>query len=340
MNPEIIDIHIHFGAPKDEQSGCYWSKEFERTAAYYAMLLLTKSLFKKINIQTIKEHLLGVINGSKFVQKSVLLALDQVYDENGIVHSERTHLHVPNRFLAALAKENARVLFGASVHPCRNDWEEELDFCLENKTVLCKWIPSSQMIDPTHPHCTRFYKKLADHKLPLLCHAGPEYAIPTSDKRYNEFNNPKYLRNALEQGVIVIMAHCALPYFYVFDFPSYYDDWYDFLKLVEEADQQGWNLYADLSAITGPFRLPLVDDIIKNVPAKRLLFGSDYPVPLSELSYHKRANICAWVKFMLKMISMKNPLDKNYKIIAGMGFDECVFTNAQQLFSSIRYSVA
>jgi len=33
-------MHIHFGAPEDVQSGCYWSKEFEKTAAYLAMLLL------------------------------------------------------------------------------------------------------------------------------------------------------------------------------------------------------------------------------------------------------------------------------------------------------------
>ena len=340
MDSEVIDMHIHFGAPKDEESGCYWSKEFEKTAAYYAMLLMTKSLFKKVDIQRVKNHLLNKINGSKYVQKGVFLAMDQVYDESGTLQPRRTHLHVPNQYLANLVKENERVLFGASVHPYRNDWEEELDFCLNNKAVLCKWIPSSQMINPEHTRCTPFYQKLAAHKLPLLCHCGPEYTIPTSDKTYNKFNNPKYLRKALEQGVSVIVAHCALPYFYLLDKPSYYDDWRDFLKLVQESEIKGWHLYADLSAISGPLRLPFIDDIIKNVPAKRLLFGSDYPVPLSGLSYHKPTSVLAWLKFISKIISIKNPLDKNYEIISGMGFDQQVFTNASQLFSSIRFPIA
>lgn len=337
MNSEIIDMHIHFGAPKDEASGCYWSKEFEQTAAYYAMLLMTKSLFKKVNIKRVKKQLLGVINGSKQVQKSVLLTMDQVYDENGAVHPEWTHLHVPNRYLASLSKENERVLFGGSVHPYRNDWEDELDFCLENKAVLCKWIASSQVIDPEHQKCQPIFKKLADHKLPLLYHAGPEYSIPTSKKSDNKFNNPKYIREALKLGVIVIIAHCALPYFYLLDKPDYYDDWHDFLKIMDEAEKEGWHLYADLSAVTGPLRLPFIDDIIKHVPAKRLLLGSDYPVPITGLSYHKRINIFAWIKYMIKLISIKNPLDKNFEIIKGMGFDKQIFTNASQLFSSIEY---
>ena len=33
MNDEIIDIHVHFGAPKDEDSGCYWSPAFEKGIA-------------------------------------------------------------------------------------------------------------------------------------------------------------------------------------------------------------------------------------------------------------------------------------------------------------------
>ncbi len=337
MNNEIIDIHVHFGAPRDEQSGCFWSEEFTKTAAYYAMLLLTKSLFKKVNIQLIKKHLLGTINGSKYVNRSVLLAMDQVYDENGASHPEWTHLFVPNRYVAILAKNNKRVLFGASVHPYRSDWSQELDYCLENKAVLCKWIPSSQMINPSHPKCIPFYKKLAEHQLPLLCHAGPEYAIPTSDKTYIEFNNPKYLRTALEEGVTVIIAHCSLPYFWFLD-ADYQDDFKEFLKLFNDAEKNGWNLYADLSAICTPFRSPYIDKIKSHVPAERLLFGSDYPIPLSELSYNKSTNFFSWVRFVLKVVSMRNPLDKNYLLVKEMGFDECIFTNASHLFKNIKYS--
>ncbi len=84
MGNNIIDVHIHFGAPADEQSGCYWSEEFEKTAAYYVMVLLTHSLFHKITGQRMQKHLLKVINGSKCVACNFVLALDEVYDEQGI----------------------------------------------------------------------------------------------------------------------------------------------------------------------------------------------------------------------------------------------------------------
>jgi len=339
MNHEVIDIHVHFGAPKDEESGCFWSEEFTKTPAYYAMLLITKSLFKKVDIQRVKNHMLGVINGSKFINKCVLLAMDQVYDEDGKAHPEKTHLYVPNEYLAKLAKENSRVLFGASVHPFRRDWSEELDYCLENKAVLCKWIPSSQMINPSLQRFIPFYKKLADHNLPLLCHAGPEYAIPTSFELYNEFNNPEYLRTPLDQGVTVIIAHCAMPYFGVFD-TDYHDDFDEFVKLFEEADKNNWNLNADLSAICTPFREKYVESMLEKVktfPHRRLLYGSDYPVPLSELCYNRSKNFFSWLRFIFKVAAMKNLLDKNFELIKGMGFDEIVFNNASRLFANIGY---
>jgi len=59
--------------------------------------------------------MLGAINGSDFVQKSVLLALDEVYDETGCRRLDLTNLYVPNRLIASLAKENRRVLLGASM---------------------------------------------------------------------------------------------------------------------------------------------------------------------------------------------------------------------------------
>lgn len=337
MIPNSIDMHIHFGAPRDEYSGCYWSKEFTKTAAYYAMLLLTKSLFKKVTVQRVQDQLLKVINSSSLIEKGVLLALDEVYDENGIVHKDKTHLHTPNRYLAQLAQENERVLFGASVHPYRLDWREELDYCLQHQAVLCKWIPSSQLIDPGHGKCVPFYQKLAQHNLPLLSHAGPEYAIPTSDEKYNELNNPKYLRAALDEGVTVIIAHCALPYFYKLDIP-YQDDLDEFLKLFEEAGQKGWKLYADISAITGPMRAPYVQMIIDSVPEDRLLFGSDYPIPISGLSYHSRLSFFAWIKFLGQLLRIKNPLDQNMRIIEKMAFDASIFTNAATLFGKIQYN--
>jgi predicted TIM-barrel fold metal-dependent hydrolase len=191
------------------------------------------------------------------------------------------------------------------------------------------------MIDPGHPGCRAFYRRLAEHRLPLLVHAGPEYAIPTSDKAANAFNNPKHMRRALDEGVVVILAHCALPYFWFLD-ADYQDDFDEFLKLFEEAPRRGWKLYADVSALCTPLRSPYIETIKERVPADRLLFGSDYPIPLFELSYHQSKDFLTWVRFLARVTFLKNPLDKNYMLIKEMGFGEALFTTAASLFEEIR----
>ena len=337
MGGSTLDIHVHFGAPEDSQSGCFWSEEFTKTPAYYAMLLITGSLFKKVNANYIKQRMVQTLNESEFVDKAVFLELDKVYDRSGNPHPEKTHLYVPNTYIAQLASSNGNVLFGASVHPNRPDWRDELDYCLQQKAVLCKWIPSSQMLNPADPAFIPFYRRLASRKLPLLCHCGPEYAIPTSDETYNEYNNPKYLRIALEQGVTVIIPHCATPYFGFLDV-DYQDDFEEFLKLFREADTNGWNLYADLSALCIPTRSPYIERIQDEIDSGRLIYGSDYPFPISAFSYGRPTNIFSRALSLLRLMFMKNLLDKNYLIIKEMGFDDCIFANAKALFDKIQYA--
>jgi len=326
MNGEIIDIHVHFGAAEDPESGCYWSKEFEEGIAFFGFRLVTNNLFGKIDFQRAKKHMLGVINGSKCVHKTVLLALDQVYDDTGNLNRNKTHLCVPNQCIIDLANENPRVLFGASVHPYREDWEQALDFCLENKAVLCKWIPSSQQIDLMHPKCLQFYEKLVEHKLPLLCHVGPEGAIPPFDKPSQELNSPRHLRNALDAGVTVIAAHAALPFFPP---PLESDQPYqELIALFREGESNAWKLYADLSAINLGPRYTYIDKLKTDIPPKRLIFGSDYPIPILDVSQKPHISLLDWLKHFFQTIFIKNPLDKNYRLIENMEFDESIFYKA------------
>ncbi len=329
MTKEVIDMHVHFGAPEDTDSGCYWSEEFEKGVAFLAMRLVTNNLFGKITIRRVKKHLLGVINGSEKVDKTVLLALDEVYDNASEVQRKKTHLHVPNSYLAKLADENDRVLFGASIHPFRSDWEGELQRCLDNKAVLCKWIPSSQQIDLMHPNCIPFYEKLAENDLPLLCHVGPEAAIPPFDQPSQELNSPRFLRSALDVGVTVIAAHAALP---LLPPPLQSDRYYrELVDLFNEGSNKNWKLYTDLSAINlGPRNL-YIDKIKRDIPADRLVFGSDYPIPILDISQSPHLSLWKWLKHFFQTICIKNPLDKNYVLIENMEFDEVLFCNASNI---------
>jgi mannonate dehydratase len=292
------------------------------------MLLVTGSLFERIDIHLVKKKMLKTINKAKRVDKSVLLAMDEVYDESGTKRKNLTNLHVPNSYIAELAKENERVLFGASVHPYRPDWEAELDFCLANGAVLCKWIPSSMMINPAHEKCKPFYEKLVEEGLPLLCHAGPEHAIPTSKATYNEYNNPRYLEAALDMGVTVIVAHCAMPFWGKHEGEEPFEN---LRHMLGEADEKNWNLYADLSALCIPMRIPYIEKAKEYFPAERLVFGSDYPIPVTEFSYNASSNFFKRMGLFIKVFFTKNLLDKNYFLIKGMEFGDAAFSNASKL---------
>ena len=331
MGDEVIDIHVHFGSSEDPESGCYWSKDFEEGFAFLGFRLVTNNLFGKIDFQRAKKHVLGVINGSKNVQKTVLLALDQVYDEGGNPRRDKTHLCAPNKCIIDLANENPRVLFGASVHPYRDDWRQALDFCLGNKAVLCKWVPSSQQIDLLHPKCQPFYEKLAESKLPLLCHVGPEGAIPPYDKVSQELNSPRHLRKALDAGVAVIAAHAALPFFPP---PLESDQPYqELIALFREGESKNWNLYADLSAINLGPRYLYIDKLKTDIPDYkfRLIFGSDYPIPILDVSQKPHISLWDWLKHFFETITIKNPLDKNYQLIENMEFGDSIFYNASDI---------
>ncbi len=331
---KVIDIHIHIGGPGDEpSSGCFFSEKFIWSPAFLAMLIVTNSLFKRITTKSVREKVVGEINSSKLIDMGVLLALDMAHNEKGEPLPNYTHLYTPNNYIITLAKSNEKILFGASIHPYRRDSIDELERCIEEGAVLCKWIPSSQLIDPSHQNCIPFYKKLSEKNLPLLCHTGPEHAVPTSIPEFSKYDNPLYLRKALEMGVTVISAHCSTPYFGSLD-PDYFGD---FLSLMKESEKRGWKFFGDLSALATPFRIPYVKRIKEEVSEDMLLFGSDYPIPISDLSYSKnQKDIFNIVKGMIKTRFI-NSLDHYYHILKNqMGFSSSVFTNFYNLMKEIK----
>ena len=329
MARQVIDVHVHFGAPGDPASDCYWSRTFESGPTYFAVRLITKSLFRKISIESASRNLIDVVNGSRHVGKIVVLAMDGVYDARGAACPERTHLYVRNSIIADLARNSPRILFGASVHPLRRDWEDELDSCLEKGAVLCKWIPSSQQIEPQSPACAPFFRKLAQSRLPLLCHVGTEGAIPPFDRRAQNLNRPSLLRNALDAGVTVIAAHAALP---LLPWPLQSRVFLrELVELFRESERRGWSLYTDLSAVNLGPRPALIDRIKSEIPGDRFVLGSDYPIPILSISQRSGVRIRQRIKAYAETAGVRNPLDKNYLLIKNLGFEDGLFTRASDI---------
>ena len=70
--PEIIDMHVHFGGPRNSKNECYWSDKFKKQPAYWLLKLTSYSLFKEPTFEEVEKKILSVINGAKKVDKVVL----------------------------------------------------------------------------------------------------------------------------------------------------------------------------------------------------------------------------------------------------------------------------
>jgi len=203
--------------------------------------------------------------------------------------------------------------------------------------------------------------------LPLLLHVGPEYAILPSDPRaasydclswtwWDEFRNrlrgskkwyrpqtqkiEENLRAGLGEGAVVIFAHCGLPYYA----PNWlkrtveHSEFKTVSRYLQDypADSlEGGRCYADVSACVTPFRRSYFD-ALKELPAQSLLFGSDFPTPVFELSADV-GEMMADLRAVLKgqweriVVPQDNLIDVNYRELQHFFPDHPMFTNFNAL---------
>ncbi|MDH5186093.1 MAG: amidohydrolase [candidate division WOR-3 bacterium] len=340
---DVIDVHVHIGGPSGEnETMYYWTDEFKQSLAFEGMKLVTKLKVAQVTGARYVSELFYQLKHSKYVDKAVLLALDQVYSEAGKLRKDLTNLYVANDYINHLCQIYPGFLFGCSVHPYSPDAMERLWHCAKNGAVLCKWLPSAQAIDPTHPLSVKFYHALAELKIPLLLHVGPEETIPSSLRRDDElmFNaaSGKYGKNpgdvislALDAGAMVILSHCATPLGELLDKNNQY--WENIFKLILKRFKGVYaktSLYADLSALCLPGRFKYMKNILplaKEMPGN-FLYGSDYPIPVVSFSDDKTMpKILKSIGWLAGRILPKNDFDKNYQLLK-QHFLQPSFTNA------------
>lgn len=306
MTPQVkkvIDVHVHLAAVPTEENGCYLSPRMRKS-------LLFRMLAWKLgwNVHDPKSanatyiaRLSRDLSHSRKVGKAVLLALDGVYDERGELDWKRTDLLISNRYVLDVARRHAEFfLAGVSINPQRKDALEELARCAENGAVLVKILPNSQCFDPSDKQYVPFYRALAEHRMPLLGHVGCEFSL---SGRNQLAGNPKKLQVALDEGVTVIAAHaCSLGVV----FPEPYFRW-----MIELVDRYQ-NFYADTSALTLPNRVRTLF-LLRRHPEvhERLLFGTDYPLPI--FSYPALGR--GWTKAR----KTATPFDRQASVLENLG---------------------
>ncbi|MBI5560653.1 MAG: amidohydrolase family protein [Deltaproteobacteria bacterium] len=259
----LIDIHIHMLPFPDGKGDILNSTPLRRF-----FIKKTEAADAAGAKAAYLKKLVCAIENSRYVSRGVLLAVDGVYAGSGELDAGNTRFMVANDSVLSAVEGYPALLAGCSVNPARRDAVEELSRCKEKGMVLVKVIPNAQNFDPSERRFIPFYRKMAELKMPLLCHSGYEFALTSKGQA---LGNPSLLRTALEEGVDVVAAHASSTGLVFYE---------RYISTVKELVKAYPNFFLDVSALTFPTRVGMLLRI-RNSPEikERLLFGSDYPVP-------------------------------------------------------------
>lgn len=302
----LIDCHVHLAALPDGDNGCFISPKLLRSPLFRFLLWkqdLSPAHPRETNHRYL-EHLLTELRASRHVSKAVLLGMDGFYDQTGLLNRQHTDFLVSNNYVFKTVRAYPdRFLAGPSINPQREDAIDEIHRCADAGAVLIKVLPNAQHFNPADQRYTPFYRALAQRKLPFLSHVGYEFSLIGKDQ---SLGDPDRLRPALEEGVTVIAAHAC----------SYGLMFYEkFLPTLREFSQRYPNFYADISAITHPHRLRMLLHLRHHPELQsRLLFGTDYPLPVFHMAAWGRVGL----RMLGRMIRARNPFDRQVEVCKGL----------------------
>jgi hypothetical protein len=319
----IVDMHCHVAGIGAGGSGCFVSpklRESWRFKIYLRAFGVSRQELEEKGDGLVADRVSESLAQSKYVSKAVMLALDGVVGNDGLLDTNRTEVYVPNEFVADAVARHTNLLFGASVNPYRKDALERLEWAKAHGAVLVKWIPSIMEIDPADPHLVPFYKKLVELNLPLLTHAGQERSFSSAA---DEFSDPDKLRLPLSLGVRVIAAHIASTGEYHGERSSV-----RLAKLMREYP----NLYSDISSLTQLNKhFYLKEALTRPEFEGRVIYGTDFPLVNTALVSPWHYWLRLSPKQLLAISKTKNPWDADVLLKHDLGAPAEIFARSGQL---------
>jgi uncharacterized protein len=312
-----VDMHVHVLGNGKSGSGCritprWWQRPFIDMMAA-SVGLKTDPADPSLD-QLYVERLLSWIQDST-LEKAVILACDDLFDETGHRFPGLSGLFVPNDYVLELSRRHPEFLAAASIHPARPDSLAELERCADAGAVLLKLLPCVQAVDCNRHAYKPFWERMALLKLPLLAHTGGEFSLPTHRR---DLQSVETLRLPLQCGVNVIAAHCGTP---ALPWDRDYFDQFDRMR------KSFPNLYGDLSALSQITHLRTLDRLRKD--PRQLLYGSDYPVLTTAFWSHLKGWIAKPTYQRIR--SIRNPLEKKFQLTVALGFPDRIFTDFWEL---------
>jgi uncharacterized protein len=134
-----------------------------------------------------------------------------------------------------------------------------------------------------------------------LSHVGYEFSLIGKDQ---SVGNPNRLRVPLDEGVTVIAAHGCSNGLIV------HEPFYETLQSLVHAYPR---FFTDLSALTLPNRFMMLLKIRRH--PDRLLFGTDYPLPVFHLPTWGRVRM----RELASIINTTNRFDRQYRVLQSLG---------------------
>jgi mannonate dehydratase len=215
-----------------------------------------------------------------------LLAFDAYHDENGRrmpPPEERgqrgSDMYTSNSLIHRLCQEHPeRFLFGASVHPYRENACACVEEIFAGGACLLKWMPLHQNIDVSDPRTLAVLRCCAQLGLPVLVHCGPEFTLTTHHPEYRSaMSFLETLRQLRREDAMptAIVAHVATPVTLLGERRSH-------AALLDALLGEFANapLYADIAALVNWGKVGYLRKIARRQDLHaKLLFGSDFPIP-------------------------------------------------------------
>lgn len=281
---QFWDSHVHVVGIGDGKSGIWFNPNME--SWMHPILKVQKNFYengacadiKQIDVSTL-QRLIYLSENMPTGCKSMLFAFDWYHNEDGTPNKNKTIFYIPNDYTRNIASKYSQYFeWVASIHPYREDAIDALVQAKMQGARAIKWLPPGMGIDPASAKCDAFYKKAAQLNIPIIAHTGRESAVQGGNQ---SFGNPLRLRRALDQGVSVIMAHCA---------SDGYDEDLDngnkavksfdlFARLMDKPDYQH-SVFGEISAITLMNHAWAIKPLLERTDwHSRLINGSDYPLP-------------------------------------------------------------
>lgn len=320
-----IDTHIHLAGTGCRNSGCWMHPKLRKRYTIKLLQMIHRISNADLDNRIDEEWALRIHNliNESSIDYGVVLGFAGAANSVGEPDENKSQLVIPPEWVFSLCQQYENFLPGPSINPHFKNALEQLDYCIEKKACLIKWLPSAQLINPTDINLKPFYMRLAKHKIPLLIHCGGEKTFASLDPSLNQVS---HLVSPLEEGVTVICAHSATKVLG--------SDEPDQIPQLKQLLETYPHLWVDNSGICNPSRFYHLPSLAKDPQIEsRTLYGSDWPVPANAFYYIKEMG---WKK-VLSYERTKNWISRDASIKEFFGYTPESFTRAHKVLANLDY---